>query len=168
MSSKNLPPEVSIIRHEIPLLIVSSLGGYIPTEWRYDPYDPYAVRLALKIDSGEPIGWMFARDLALWGLTERTGTGDVQFRPDSLGQDVRLRLSSPDGEGMYGVSRPALASFLGATVSRVPRGEESSWQDPAIERLHRKTTRVVEWRQERGKVWPRDWFTMDAVRDSLE
>ncbi len=108
---------------------------------RYDPADPYAVHVLFHPDgvTVDPVGWSFARDLLVAGLSEATGIGDVRVWPWSTprGDLVALALSSPDGNALFEVSRSVLVRFLRRTFAVVPRGEESQYLDvdAAIARL---------------------------------
>lgn len=99
---------------------------------RYVPSDPYAVHVLFHAEAGgEPVGWSFARDLLVTGLTEATGIGDVRVWPWSTvdGEYVALALSSPDGNALFEVPRTVLVRFLRRTYVAVPRGRESEYLD---------------------------------------
>jgi hypothetical protein len=120
---------------EVSLQLVASDSITLPVRscLRYDPTDPYAVHVLFHpdADSDDTVGWSFARDLLVSGLSEATGIGDVRVWPWSTprGAVVALALSSPDGNALFEVPRSVLARFLRRTFVAVPRGEESCYLD---------------------------------------
>src|SRR6185437_2852385 len=49
--------------------------------WTYSRQDPYAVRASFDADAGEPVNWVFDRDLLVAALHGPAGIGDVRAWP---------------------------------------------------------------------------------------
>jgi hypothetical protein len=106
---------------------------------RYDPSDPFAVRIAFgdvgdengSVDAdGGGIAWLVSRELLLSGLDQPAGDGDVRVWPASAATDVLfLHLRAPSGEALFELSRATVAAFLRQTESLVPAGSESDLLD---------------------------------------
>lgn len=108
----------------------------VRAELRYEPADPYAVRVAFHTgdggSAGDVVEWTFARDLLRRGLSGPTGEGDVQLWPDRRGRgggEVFLSLSSPSGKALFEVPRTALSAFVAESYLLVPDGSEASTVD---------------------------------------
>lgn len=99
----------------------------------YDLADPYAVRMVFHASQAndKEVDWVFARELLVMGLDERTGIGDVCVWPvdTGYGDFVILALSSPDGYAWVEFHRHDIMRFLRRTCVRVPRGRESEHLD---------------------------------------
>jgi len=112
----------------------------------YSGSDPYAVRMAFHVGTGEPVEWIFARDLLAAGIESRQGDGDVQVWPsatscaDTDGLDVigsaeaggrilNIELSSPFGQAHFEAPARAVSAFLQRTYHIVPPGKESRYID---------------------------------------
>ncbi|HEV7212257.1 MAG TPA: SsgA family sporulation/cell division regulator [Blastococcus sp.] len=111
----------------------------VPALLRYDPSDPFAVRIAFgdvgdengSVDAdGGGIAWLVSRELLLSGLDQPAGDGDVRVWPASAATDVLfLHLRAPSGEALFELSRATVAAFLRQTESLVPAGSESDLLD---------------------------------------
>lgn len=131
-----MQPTTVEVEASLQLVAPDSVTLPVRSSLRYDPADPYAVHVLFHPDAeapggGEPVGWSFARDLLVSGLSEPTGIGDVRVWPWSTphGDVVALALSSPDGNALFEVPRSILVRFLRRTFTAVPRGEESRHLD---------------------------------------
>ncbi|OKJ02911.1 SsgA family sporulation/cell division regulator [Kitasatospora sp. CB01950] len=96
----------------------------VPARLRYAADDPYAVHVAFHVDSAQPIGWYFARDLLLHGLLRPTGLGDVRIWPTVVDgrRTVTLMLCSPDGDAFLQAPAARLACWVRQTLRLVPPG----------------------------------------------
>ena len=66
----------------------------------YTSQDPYAIKIAFHVGTGEPVEWTLARDLLAAALHSREGIGDVQAwlsRAVSSASKSTKSLSSPTG-----------------------------------------------------------------------
>lgn len=117
---------------QITLNLVVPESGPVPLQvgLRYSAADPYAVRAAFR-GSETTVEWVFARDLLLGGMRERTGAGDVHVWPGRNGEDeaIHIALSSPDGRAVLQADRHDLVRFLAATTALVPVGAEEIHMD---------------------------------------
>jgi hypothetical protein len=115
----------------------------------YCSQDPYAIRIAFHVGTGEPVEWTLARDLLAAGLRAREGIGDVQAWPSAASGDpaagareggaaeaaaagsgiLNIVMSSPFGHAQFEVSARAIAEFLRRTYTIVPAGQESGFVD---------------------------------------
>ena len=53
----------------------------------YTRQDPYAIKIAFHVGTGEPVEWTLARDLLAAALHSREGIGDVQAWPAAASCD---------------------------------------------------------------------------------
>lgn len=95
---------------------------------RYEPSDPYAVRVAFTADgSDEAVEWIIGRDLLIDGLKGPVGERDVQIWPASERDRgaVYIVLKPPDGVALLEATAQDIKRFLHETEALVPRGYES-------------------------------------------
>jgi sporulation and cell division protein SsgA len=101
----------------------------------YSREDPYAIRVAFRVEQDKLVEWVFARDLLSMGMRGREGLGDVTVWPSSgagvsgFGRVVNIEISSPFGRAHFEVSVKEIAEFLRYTCQIVPAGEESELMD---------------------------------------
>jgi len=98
----------------------------------YAADDPYAIRMAFHVGDGDPVEWIFARELLTVGIVRRAGDGDVQVWPAGPDEDdgtLNLALSSPFGNARFVVPLSPLADFLHRTYKVVPAGREPEFID---------------------------------------
>src|SRR6476620_5465590 len=111
----------------------------VPALLRYEPSDPFAVRIAVgdvgdqnaTVDpDGGGIAWLVSRELLQSGLDQPAGDGDVRVWPASATADVLfLHLRAPSGEALFELSRATLAAFVRETEVLVPSGSEDTVLD---------------------------------------
>jgi hypothetical protein len=128
-------PEIDCILH----LIVGP-GRTVPVSARfsYRSCDPYGVHIRFSIEGGNPVSWVFARDLLAQGMVRPSGLGDVRIWPCSAESELLyLELSSPDGRALFTVPADVVTPWLGMTYQMVPAGFEgpSLDIDSALSRL---------------------------------
>jgi hypothetical protein len=134
-------PTTVVIETSLRLVAPDSTALAVRASLSYDPDDPYAVHVLFHAESagGEAVSWSFARELAVTGLDEPAGIGDVRIWPWNTprGEFVALALSSPDGDALFEVPRSVLVRFLRRTYVVIPRGREADHLDvdAAVNRL---------------------------------
>ncbi|HEU4540166.1 MAG TPA: SsgA family sporulation/cell division regulator [Jiangellaceae bacterium] len=117
------------VSYDLALHLLSADGHVLPLTaiLHYDARDPLAVTALFNDGSGEPIRWVFARDLLEAGLDQAAGEGDVLIWPtrDVEGRPaIHLRLRSPHGDALLEACADELERFLLATHRLVPPGSE--------------------------------------------
>ena len=108
----------------------------------YTRDDPYAVKMAFHVGTGEPVEWTLARELLAEALHSREGIGDVQVWPSAASGDpeagegtaaghgiVNISMTSPFGHAQFEAPAAAVAAFLRRTYQIVPEGQESLFID---------------------------------------
>jgi hypothetical protein len=109
----------------------------------YTRQDPYAVKMAFHVGTGEPVEWTLARELLAAALHSREGIGDVQVWPSVASSDpeagmegvasghgiVNIAMTSPFGHAQFEAPAHAIAAFLRRTYQIVPEGEETNYID---------------------------------------
>lgn len=109
------------------ILSVSAISGdaELAAELRYDPSDPLAVSLAIGIDCGEPVVWVFARDLLAAGVNQPVGEGDITIEPasDMDSREIRITLATDCLATMI-APRDPIVEFLVSAFTAVPSGCE--------------------------------------------
>ncbi|WP_199847074.1 SsgA family sporulation/cell division regulator [Kitasatospora fiedleri] len=106
------------------LLLSPEAAFPVPARLVYRTDDPYAVHVAFHVDSAQPIGWFFARDLLAQGLLRPTGLGDVRVWPASVDgrRTVTLMLCSPEGDAFLQAPAARVAAWVRHTLHLVPPG----------------------------------------------
>ncbi|MEV0226072.1 SsgA family sporulation/cell division regulator [Streptomyces sp. NPDC050704] len=103
----------------------------IPATLRYDPRDPFAVRMSFPAPAtleGVDVCWTFARELLSSGLEESVGDGDVRVRPYGYDRIV-LEFHAPEGTAVVHVLAGELRNFLDNSTKLVPFGLEHLHQN---------------------------------------
>jgi hypothetical protein len=112
----------------------------------YNCRDPYAVKIAFHVGTGEPVEWTLARDLLAAALHAREGIGDVQAWPSAASGDpdavcggtdgnaagptiLNIAMTSPFGHAQFEAPAAAIDGFLHRTYRIVPAGQESDFMD---------------------------------------
>ncbi|WP_327178897.1 SsgA family sporulation/cell division regulator [Streptomyces sp. NBC_01335] len=103
----------------------------LPSRLRYDPTDPYAVRLSLGATMDGPVVWTFARALLVEGMRRPSGAGDVLVLPRHpwLPDTLRVVLRSRAGAALVELPVPEVARFLDSAGRLVPPGTECAYVD---------------------------------------
>ncbi len=94
--------------------------------------DPYAVRMAFHVGMGQPVEWIFARELLIAGNDAGVrGDGDVQVWPaeGTHGEVLNIALSSPFGQALFETPAAPVAEFIRRTYQLVPAGREGEFVD---------------------------------------
>jgi hypothetical protein len=118
-----------MISASLTLRLVCDDGTYLPleTELQYSTSDPLAITALFDTGEGEPVRWVFARDLLANGLDHRVGEGDISVWPaldDGGFLAVRLQLQSPDGAALIDADSADIERFLAKTWKLIPQGGE--------------------------------------------
>jgi hypothetical protein len=97
----------------------------LQAELRYDPSDPLAVSLAIGVECGEPVVWVFGRDLLADGVSAATGEGDITVEPasDMDSREIRITLATDCLATMI-AARDEVVEFLVDSFTAVPSGTE--------------------------------------------
>ena len=115
---------------QLQLRLVVPGGPSVPvlTDLRYDPRDPWAVRVAFRtgLDEAPTVEWLFARSLLTDGVRGPVGEGDVRVGPALRGRTrvVHLAVESPSGSALFEIDRDELVEFLQRCYLTVPTGSE--------------------------------------------
>jgi Streptomyces sporulation and cell division protein, SsgA len=108
-------------------LSVSAVTGdaELQAEFRYDPQDPFAVALAIGVECGEPVVWVFGRDLLADGVSRATGEGDITIEPasDMNSREIRITLAT-DCLATMVAPRDKVVEFLVESFTAVASGCE--------------------------------------------
>jgi hypothetical protein len=95
----------------------------------YDASEPYEVRIVFHAGLEEPVAWVLARSLLAGGLTGRAGDGDVETWVADGGQNLVIRLRSPDRTATFTAPAGNVARFLEVTYCLVAPGAEPARTD---------------------------------------
>ena len=122
---------------EFELRLVVPGGPALPllAELHYTAEDPWAVRVAFHVGSGQDaddtVEWLFARQLLTEGTARTVGEGDVRVWPSVSGRErvVNLAMTSPSGSALFEIDRYALVEYLQQTYLAVPTGSEQDVVD---------------------------------------
>lgn len=107
----------------------------------YTSADPYAIRMAFHVGTGEPVEWILARDLLAAALDGPQGIGDVRAWPSAAADGpaaggagngpaaglLHIAMSSPFGHAQFQAPAAAITAFLHRTYALVPAGTESDF-----------------------------------------
>ena len=135
---------------ELRLVVPGRPSVPLRADLRYTADDPWAVRVAFQVGSGqvgsgqvasgdagsgadddEVVEWLFARQLLTEGIAGTGGEGDVRVWPSMVGADriVHLAMASPSGSALFELGRDELVEFLQQTYLAAPTGTEESFVD---------------------------------------
>ncbi len=117
-------PAAKEISRDLPIALVTDNGERLPLTGYmiFDPADPIAITLVIRVAAGETVRWTFARDLLAAGGPRPTDVGDVRVRP-AHGDRPRitaLTLTSPTGRADLELPSQRVAAFLRRTYTTVP------------------------------------------------
>ncbi|MFJ8195367.1 SsgA family sporulation/cell division regulator [Streptomyces sp. NPDC096152] len=125
--------QYTVVERELELRLVLSPERGVPCPARrgsarlgYRTDDPYAVHIALHVDSEHPVHWAFARALLVEGVCRPCGHGDVRVWPSKAeGRAVVLPApASPEGGALLEAPAAQLSAWLERTLRVVPPGSE--------------------------------------------
>ncbi|MER0449365.1 SsgA family sporulation/cell division regulator [Streptomyces sp. Edi4] len=103
----------------------------VPATLRYDPDDPFAVRMAFPAPAtleGTDVSWEFARELLEAGVDTPSGVGDVRVRPYGYDRTV-LEFHAREGVAMVHIRTSEVRRFLQRAQLLVPAGREHQYLD---------------------------------------
>ncbi|GGQ19062.1 SsgA family sporulation/cell division regulator [Streptomyces roseolilacinus] len=103
----------------------------VPTVLRYDPADPFAVRMAFPAPAtleGVEAVWEFSRELLAAGADAPAGVGDVRIRPFGHDRTV-VEFHAVEGVAVVHVRTGEIRRFLARTERAVPSGCERLFLD---------------------------------------
>lgn len=113
------------------LAITAATGeADLAAELRYDPSDPFAVTLAIGVEYGEPVLWVFGRELLADGIRQAAGEGDITVEPavDAVPSQIRITLATDCLATML-APRDRVVEFLVESFTAVPSGCELDGMD---------------------------------------
>jgi hypothetical protein len=108
--------------------------------WTYRRQDPYAVQVSFDADAGEPVNWVFDRDLLVAALHGPAGIGDVRAwptvepdpaakRPGARKKIFNIAVGPPADRAHFEASAALIGAFLARAYELVPAGSESACLD---------------------------------------
>ncbi|WP_374984901.1 SsgA family sporulation/cell division regulator [Streptomyces fradiae] len=103
----------------------------VPVVLRYDPADPFAVRMAFPAPAtleGVEVVWEFSRDLLAAGADAPAGVGDVRIRPYGHDRTV-VEFHAVEGVAVVHIRTSEVRRFLRRTRQVVPCGCEYLFLD---------------------------------------
>lgn len=105
----------------------------VPTVFRYQVDDPFAVTVDFLSEDGSATSWTFARELLDVDEQAPTGRGDVRAWISQDGPEAAemlvLRLEASAGYALLEVDLEAIRCWLGCAYELVPRGAEGAHVD---------------------------------------
>jgi hypothetical protein len=111
------------------LRLSSELSVPITARFAYRTNDPYAVHVVFDMGLGEPVRWIFARELLTAGMEGPVGEGDVLVWPVHERAVCCLSLAPRHGHALVEMPAGALAGWLKRTRRLVPVGSEEDFLD---------------------------------------
>ena len=111
------------------LLLPTGKRTPVNVTFSYDSDDSAAVKLHFHTQDPDPIEWIFARNILLLGLDEKTDeSADVVAWPtgDALGNVMHfnLKLTSPFGQAEFLFYIQPITDFVNAVYALIPMGDE--------------------------------------------
>ena len=94
----------------------------------YDPLDPYAVRMVIRVTGGQEVTWLFGRDLLAEGTRCPSGMGDIAVMPCPEAPSIFLHLTlrTDVSAAVMELRLAPIDEFLASTYEVVPAGWEVS------------------------------------------
>ncbi|MDT3445460.1 MULTISPECIES: SsgA family sporulation/cell division regulator [unclassified Pseudofrankia] len=98
---------------------------------RFDPADPIAVTLVVRMPADETVAWTFARTLLMAGGPRPASVGDVRVQPvhGNKRRVMTITLTGPDGHADLELPSQRVAAFLRHTYEAVPPEVEAGLID---------------------------------------
>jgi len=95
----------------------------------YDPGDPYAVVLVIKVTGNDEVRWMFSRDLLAEGTRCSSGIGDVTVAPCPEGPSALLHMTLRNdvSSAVMEMRLEPIKEFLRSTYELVAAGWEGTF-----------------------------------------
>jgi hypothetical protein len=95
----------------------------------YDPRDPYAIVMAIRVSGNEGVRWMFSRDLLAEGTRCSSGMGDVTVEPCLKVPSVLLHvtLRNDVSSAVMEMRLAPIKEFIRSTYELVPAGWEGKF-----------------------------------------
>jgi hypothetical protein len=92
----------------------------------YDPWDPYAVALVIRVPGDEEVRWMFSRELLAEGIHCQSGMGDVMVAPcaEAPSDLLHLTVRNDVRAAVMELRLAPIDEFLASTYELVPVGWE--------------------------------------------
>ncbi|MEV7178528.1 SsgA family sporulation/cell division regulator [Kitasatospora sp. NPDC093679] len=119
-------PSVVELELDIELVLSPERSVPVPARLSYGSHDPLAVHVTFHLDTGNPVTWVFARELLVEGTFRPCGQGDVRIWPKRSGRRgvLCLALSSPAGDALLEAPLAPVAGWLERAHRLVPPGGE--------------------------------------------
>lgn len=128
--------ETTRLSCSLPISQVVGNGERVPLTGllRFDPADPIAISLVVRVGSDQTVEWTFARDL-LAGSDRPAGVGDVRVRRSHGGARsiLAITLTSSDGQAELELPSGRVDSFIRQTYAAIPAAMEEDLIDWASE-----------------------------------
>jgi hypothetical protein len=109
---------------DVPISLVLDNGERLPLTGHlsFDPADPIAITLAIRMAADKTVAWTFARSLLTAGGPRPACVGDVQVRPAQGGRRRVTALTLRNSDSQADLEMPAyrVAAFLRRTYLAVP------------------------------------------------
>ncbi|ONH28854.1 SsgA family sporulation/cell division regulator [Pseudofrankia asymbiotica] len=98
---------------------------------RFDPTDPIAITLVVRMVGDQMVEWTFARDLLAAGGHQPAGVGDVRIGPSQGDRKwaLTISLTGPEGQAELELPSRRVGTFLRQTYAAVPAEMEASLID---------------------------------------
>ena len=98
---------------------------------RFDPADPIAISLTVRMAGDQIVEWTFARDLLAAGGDRSVGVGDVRVRPSAGVKRpvLAITLTSPAGHAELELPPQRVDSFVRQTYAAIPSEMEADLID---------------------------------------
>jgi hypothetical protein len=98
---------------------------------RFDPADPIAITLVIRVTTGQTVEWTFARNLLAADTDQPVGVGEVRVRPSQHGQRrvLAMTLTGPDGRTELELPSRRVDVFVRQTYLAVPAEREADLID---------------------------------------
>jgi hypothetical protein len=99
------------------------------TRLRYDPMDPYAIIMTVRVRGQDEVTWLFSRELLDEGLRQTSGVGDVSISPCPQAPSVlfHVTLRGDAYSAVLELRVDPVAEFIRMTYGLVPSGSEGTF-----------------------------------------
>ena len=96
---------------------------------RYDPVDPYAVVMTVRVHGQDGVTWLFGRELLDEGLRRATGVGDVSIGPCPEAPTALFHVILRDdaSDAVLELRVAPVEEFMRMTYQLVPSGREGTF-----------------------------------------